>query len=336
MHVASRKRSAHRAVSPSSAPYRKLLWFKQPFPDNYTDEATFLDHLQRNPRLQPYQFWSLMSDATIIVQHLSTVVIFCCCFVAIIQGKVSPVAVVVCASICTILAWMLWDYWTSQEMNNLPSTPIDVAIGPNGPTPKTETPRARQTQQRLTTAKSAALIYAALLGLSPILKSLTLSTTSDSIWAFSTWLLLINVASFDYSGRPGTQLPTSMSTNSAMMASTVLASRLPSTTHVFSLTLFSIEVFALFPIFRRKLFAQSWLGHIALTVLLTMTAWGGLFVTLTSGGRVAFVTGVVLGCTLTTICMGACSWWLIGLQKYKNEIHGPWDPAKPIIRRRWD
>jgi hypothetical protein len=41
--------------------------------------------------------------------------------------------------------------------------------------------------------------------LSPILKSLTRSTTSDSIWALSTWLLLMNVAFFDYSGGPGTQ-----------------------------------------------------------------------------------------------------------------------------------
>lgn len=61
-------------------------------------------------------------------------------------------------------------------------------------------PRA---QQRLATAKSAVLIYAALLGLSPILKSLTRSTTSDSIWALSTWLLMMNVAFFDYSGGSG-------------------------------------------------------------------------------------------------------------------------------------
>ncbi|KAB2107414.1 hypothetical protein AG0111_0g3790 [Alternaria gaisen] len=60
-------------------------------------------------------------------------------------------------------------------------------------------------QQRLATAKSALLIYAALLGLSPILKSLTRSTTSDSIWALSTWLLMMNVAFFDYSGGTGAQ-----------------------------------------------------------------------------------------------------------------------------------
>ena len=121
-----------------------------------------------------------------------------------------------------------------------------------------------------------------------------------------------------------------------MMASAVLASRLPSTTHVFSLTLFSIEVFGLFPIFRRQLRAKSPRGHLVLTVILIMTAWGGIFVTLTGSGRSAFVAGVILGGVITFFCMGLCSWWLIGLQKYKNEIHGPWDPARPIIRRHWD
>jgi phosphatidylinositol glycan class C protein len=121
-----------------------------------------------------------------------------------------------------------------------------------------------------------------------------------------------------------------------MMASAVLASRLPSTTHVFSLTLFSIEIFGLFPMFRRELRARSWRGHVVLTLVLVVTAWGGVFVTLTGGGRGAFVAGAILGSFFTFVCMGICSWWLIGLQKYKNEIHGPWDPARPIIRRRWD
>jgi hypothetical protein len=171
-------------------------------PDNYTDEATFLDHLQRNPQLQPYEFWSLMSDATIIAQHLASVVIFCCCFVAIIHGRVSPVAVVGWASLCTLLAWALWDYWEGHKSDPSSATTDASIVGKDG---SKKTTSSRSTQQRLTTAKSAALIYAALLGLSPILKSLTRSTTSDSIWALSTWLLLMNVAFFDYSGGPGTQ-----------------------------------------------------------------------------------------------------------------------------------
>jgi len=191
-------------------------------------------------------------------------------------------------------------------------------------------------QQRISTAKSAILIYCALLGLSPILKSLTKSTSKDSIWAMSCWLMIINVFFFDYGGGVGVKFPASLSTNAALMASTVLASRLPSTEHVFSLTLFSIEVFGLFPVFRRHLRHISWRGHVALTVLLVTGAGGGMGVVVTGGGWAAAIVGVVLGNILTGLAMGGCSWWLIGLQKYKNEIHGPWDPARPIIRRQWD
>jgi phosphatidylinositol glycan class C protein len=120
------------------------------------------------------------------------------------------------------------------------------------------------------------------------------------------------------------------------MASTVLASRLPSTTHVFSLTLFSIEVFGLFPIFRRHLRSTSSRGHVILTIVLVINAGGAVFVTLTGGGLGAWIAGVVLGGIVTFLSMGVCSWWLIGMQKYKNEIYGPWDPARPIIRRHWD
>jgi hypothetical protein len=169
-------------------------------PDNYTDEATFLDHLQRNPRLQPYEFWSLMADATVIVQHLASVVIFCCCFVAIIHGRVSPVAVVGWASLCTVLAWVLWDHWMGQEFKTVASNaPLTPTSETDEPAPRASQALSPRAKQRLATAKSAILIYAALLGLSPILKSLTRSTTSDSIWAISTWLLMMNVAFFDYS-----------------------------------------------------------------------------------------------------------------------------------------
>lgn len=121
------------------------------------------------------------------------------------------------------------------------------------------------------------------------------------------------------------------------MASTVLASRLPSTTHVFSLTLFSIEVFGLFPVFRRHLRHRSWRLHLTLTVLLIIAAGAGLGVTLVGPGTANAMVGVGVWGVGTVFTMGGCSWWLIGLQRYKNVVIGPWDPARPIIRGGgWD
>lgn len=363
--------------------WKKLLWVKQSYPDNYTDQETFLEHLQRNPRLQPYDFWPLVADSTVIVQHVCSVVIFVVCFTGIFQERVSPVAIVGWGTAGTVLGWVLWDFWVRQEealaeagtesnvSGSKPATnfslltedfsSLDLSRSNHGhsasassitslasvesPVKANHTPYSPygvgssfspRNQQRLATAKSAVLIYCALLGLSPILKSLTKSTSSDSIWAMSAWLMIINVFFFDYGGGVGVKFPASLSTNAALMASTMLASRLPSTEHVFSLTLFSIEVFGLFPVFRRHLRHESWKGHLALTAVLVMGAGGGVGVVVSRGGWKAALVGITLGNILTGLAMGGCSMWLIGLQKYKNEIHGPWDPARPVIRRRYD
>ena len=102
---------------------------------------------------------------------------------------------------------------SSLKVNSAPLTPAGTGhptgassfanysyYPPYGGTLSSISPR---NQQRLATAKSAVLIYCALLGLSPILRSLTKSTTSDSIWAMSTWLMFINVFFFDYGGGVG-------------------------------------------------------------------------------------------------------------------------------------
>ena len=406
--------SSRRRRSGNTVPkgqWKKLLWVKQSYPDNYTDEETFLDHLQRNPRLRPYEFWPLVADSTIIVQHVCSVIIFVCCFTAIFQERVKPETIVGWGTIGTVAGWVLQDYWQSREQTEeealkpdrngalgeatekdsispasdtaefgmplkehqtpLATTPTGLlshsrdpsltSVGGSSvahspiiansdlygihtipPTPTHLPPwngsssLSPRIQERLATVKSAILIYCSLLGLSPILKSLTKSTSSDSIWALSSWLMVLNVMTFDYGAGPEAKFPAPLSTNAALMASTVLASRLPTTTHVFSLTLFSIEVFGLFPVFRRHLRHHSWTGHLWLSTFLVILASGGLSMTISGGGYIMGIVGVVLGGVIICLSMGMTSWWLIGLQRYKNEIHGPWDPARPVIRRHWD
>lgn len=289
-----RKSHKDRSRSRKKTQWKKLLWVEQQCtfshfrlvasmltqadPDNYTDEQTFLHDLKRNPSFQQYEFWPLMADATVIVQHLCSVAIFICCFIGIVQDRVSPVTVVSCGSMSTVLGWAIWDFWISQEelaeniavaraetsednssregskrsstssavmslgskdiqglgirsattksgsqnqstgamprlspMSSMASLTTGHPTGassfatyshypPHGEPMTSLSPR---NQQRLATAKSATLIYCALLGLSPILKSLTKSTTSDSIWAMSCWLMCINVFFFDYGGAVG-------------------------------------------------------------------------------------------------------------------------------------
>ena len=235
----------------------------------------------------------------------------------------------------------------SQSQNSVTSglSPVLSSYHPAGPYPEAPSNASNTvmpTHSRLATAKSAILIYIALLGLSPILKSLTESTTKDSIWAMTTWLMCINIFFFDYGGGVGVKFPASLSTNAALMASTVLASRLRSTTHVFSLMLFSIEVFGLFPVFRRHLRHISWRGHLLLTLALVIGAGASLGTALSKkalwqGGWKRAVLGVLVWVVGSAVSMGGCSFWLISLQQYKMALQGPWDPARPVIRgAQWD
>ncbi|CUS08391.1 unnamed protein product, partial [Tuber aestivum] len=409
-------------------PWRKLLWVKQDYPDNWVD-PTFLSQLQRNINVHPYDFYSLVADSTVIVQHLSSVVIFVTSFIAMFKERVSPVSVALASTALTVAGWAVWDMgWEKREkvvrgirehrrrgneagssggggggsgglspgvglglvmsgrgesgdggdgsyFPPYPPLPQERGAGgssgvstPNSPVKKhrmdsigtgdhTSTSaataaadakaapesqdeqsyvRSEQRSRRLKTAKSTLLIYFTLLGLSPILRSLTGSITDDSIWAIATWLFLANTLSFDYGSGVEVKFPASLSTNAAITSSVVLASRLPSegdlppnTAHVFSLILTSIQVFGLFPVFRRYLKHVSWGLHVCLTVVLVLGAAGGLGAVVGWGWAVVWVLGVVGG-------MGGCGWWLIGLQKYKKYIHGPWDPARPVIRRQWE
>lgn len=264
-HTRDRRRNGGKKKTRS---WRKLLWVDQDYPDNYTDEATFLAELKWNPRFRPYEFWSLLFDSAVIIQQLCSLVIFICCFVGIFQERVSPVLIVGVGSLCTLLGWFIQDQWRSRQGDGTkeapegssgqkvsdervheddavspreamaglgltnalvrsratlpsisttslpyghssPSSSIHSAIGDDIRSPRTgdygnlpphppQILENSRNQERLAIAKSAVLIFAALLGLSPILKSLTRSTSSDSIWAGSCWLFVMNLFFFDY------------------------------------------------------------------------------------------------------------------------------------------
>jgi len=63
--------------------------------------------------------------------------------------------------------------------------------------------------------------------------------------------------------------------------------------------------------------------NIALTCLLFMLATI-LFLNISKTIVILYILGIAF---ITFVC----PFWLIWIQKYKNEIHGPWDEARPKI-----
>jgi phosphatidylinositol N-acetylglucosaminyltransferase subunit C len=119
----------------------------------------------------------------------------------------------------------------------------------------------------------------------------------------------------------------------------VLASRLPSTTTVFSYLLFSVQWFALFPLFRRYLLEYSPIAFHTLTVILFLSGVGCVAWI----GKGNWLAGAVWGGVVGGGVGIGCPFCLIWLQKYKkyaypefqsdnSEIHGPWDIARPRFK----
>lgn len=72
--------SVVRVMGPDSAPgpavpWRKVLWERQPFPDNYVDQR-FLEELRRNEGIRQYRYWAVVKEAGFVGQQLSCVAIF--------------------------------------------------------------------------------------------------------------------------------------------------------------------------------------------------------------------------------------------------------------------
>ncbi|CAJ0758175.1 16228_t:CDS:10 [Entrophospora sp. SA101] len=205
----------------------KLLWVKQQYPDNYYDE-TFLEELEKNVNVRTYDYWTVVMESSAISQHISSIVIFIAVFKYLDLKMLSSQSLIIIGSVFTFIGYIFWDKSISKT------------------DPSYE-------YKRWKTAKGAILFFATLLGLSPILKTLTIDTSEDTIWALTVILFLANMMFHDYGSenRTNIKFPGSLSTNAAIFASVLLASRLTLNSHVFGLMLFAVEWFALFPIFRR-------------------------------------------------------------------------------------
>lgn len=292
-------------ISPKH-PWKKLLYVEQPYPDNYVDE-TFLTQMRKNVDLRTYDYWTLVQESGTISQHYSSILIFTALFIYTYHGHISDTFLFQLSASLTALGYSLWDVLGrlySFKKIHIPN------LGNN----------------HATTMKAAALIVSCVLAASPTLRTLTESTSSTTIWAVTVCLFVANLLFHDY-GSPSTitiKNPSSLSLSAAIFASVLLASRLHTRLHVFTLITLALEWFALFPILRRFLRATSMNYFMYLTLILFIS-------TVVLFSRISVAVVVIYTWSMAFITF-ACPYWLIWIQRYKNRIHGPWDEAPLTLR----
>lgn len=304
------------------------MYIRQPeYPDNYVDERLFLGELRQNVTVRLYTYGELVMAALLgPTQQLASVLLFVA-FFGLVYGErvpwLGPSQLLTLANGLAAILYAAWLIYVARERD--------------------ASRRAAGKQ----TGKSGVLLLMTLLGLTPVLWTLTLDISSDSIWAMSAGCLVVNLlagasAGSDSEGMSrGSSAPTSappwlssgqssqsalsaLSLNAAIAASVLLVSRLPSKAHVFSLLTLAIAWFAFFPRLRAHLSITRW-AAILLTVLLVMGAGFLLYVLLPW----LLPLFLLIVATITLVLPAV----YVYLQRYKNEIHGPWDEASVRLNR---
>eukprot|EP00758_Cryptobia_borreli_P002571 Tbor_TRINITY_DN3128_c0_g1::TRINITY_DN3128_c0_g1_i1::g.14637::m.14637/K03859/PIGC, GPI2; phosphatidylinositol glycan, class C len=286
-------------VTPNEPCWRRILYEKQPFEDNYVDPDQFMQDMKKNENLITYTYTDIICETFVVIQQVSIIVIFVNMFLSINRNQVALSSVIAVDVITAGLTLVFYNFIAKEEEEPLENVLWSIW-------------------------RQSSVLTMTLLLLSPIFQTLTVSYTEDTIIALTIISLAVHVLATDYSylnAYTSQNRQSCLSVNAAIFASVLLASRIPSPAFASALIGFGTICFNLSPKIRHYLKLESPVGHIGITFLLCGLALGCL--TDVPILAASFIFGLF-------IVSGAVPWFFVSFQhKYKCQINGPWDEAKP-------
>jgi len=149
--------------------------------------------------------------------------------------------------------------------------------------------------------------------LSPVLKTLTESIDTDTIFSTSVSMMIVHLIFFDY-GVPALIVSSSLSLNAAIFAAVCLTSRLPCPTSVTAFINVTVQCFALLPLLLTRI------GSSLFTLFLLILATTTILYSVSSVMTFFFLN------TIGFINL-LCPYLFVKWHTYKDNIYGPWDEA---------
>ncbi|KAF5314178.1 hypothetical protein D9611_006828 [Ephemerocybe angulata] len=286
--------------------WKRVLWKSQPYPDNYVPPEVFLASLQRNALLSnPTGAPDYLEPCT-ITQHVSVILVFLGTFVRLNEHLLDPRTLIWACIASFLVCYAMW-----------------ILLDRGKRHPNAQKSGDSNSKNHLKTLKSSIMVFLTLVSLSPVLRTLTAATSSDSIWALSAVLFLLNTLLADYTAtnnaQHGEQKPKPTDRSSVAITAgggSNISAFYPPTT----------------PIVRRRTGADT----LAFLQGLSTGLW--LFITAALCGFAVYLLAP-LSTTVTAICAVVlfsitfvAPMLLVWAQKYKNNIRGPWDVAVPKVR----
>lgn len=280
--------------------WRKVLFEKQSYSDNYVDEERFMDQLNTDiSQLQTASYRELLLSAAAVVQQFSVVSIFLTVYRSSILGIVTVRRLFV-GNWVTLACIFIVNRLTFE-------------------------PSSSSKPQTAYAAGRILVVFGICLRVSaPILQTLTSSFSDDTIHALSLFLATAHLVFFDYSiSQPGLDdagsLTGSLSLNAAVFTAVMLASRLQDIEMVVGFVLLAIISFSILPEASRRMRRSSYLNHLLLTVFLWIACSVFLY-------HVDLTLFIVYEWLIFFLWVASPALFL-HMHTYKRARHGPWDEA---------
>lgn len=80
---------AQRVTDTPEVKWQKVLYERQPFPDNYVDQR-FLEELRKNIYARKYQYWAVVFESSVVIQQLCSVCVFVVIWWYMDEGLLAP------------------------------------------------------------------------------------------------------------------------------------------------------------------------------------------------------------------------------------------------------
>lgn len=158
--------------------------------------------------------------------------------------------------------------------------------------------------------KSAAIFLISGFAVSPILKTLTETISTDTIYLMVTVMMLVHLIFYNY-GAKAAIVSTPVSLNAAIFGGVCLASRLSTTYHAFALLIFASDIFVLSAVLRRKIQTENW------RICLTVFYWSTSFILLSTTCALIYLFLFIL----LLVCINfICPLGFYRCQKYKEYV----------------
>jgi len=277
--------------SPYQRTWRKNLYSNVGYDDNYTD-VSFLTSLRTNVNQRKANLKECFLSAGRVTEQVSIVFFFIFVYQVLVENIHKPTTVLIHSSCIACICYFYFVKVTEHEKSMF-----------------------------INHAKTVILFFILGYILSPVLKTLTETISTDTINATAFVMMIVHIIFFDYQ----TSIAISsraLSLNAAIFGSVCLASRVPTSFHAMVLLTVSVECFVLYPPF-----VQAIRVNLTVSYLIVLTCIVGLSVCAVSVDMC--VTFLILVLFLNVVC----PLLYVKLQNNKNNIYGPWDEAVPVVGR---